>query len=288
MVKGKRLGRGLNALLADEPTDKNGVQDVSLGQIVPNPYQPRRSFPDDALAELAASIRAHGVVQPIILRPQAHGTYSLIAGERRFRAAQLAGLTSIPALVRDYDDRSAEEVALVENLQREDLNPVEEGEALAHLMEAYGYTQEQVAGIIGKSRPYVANLLRLRALPADILALLARGELTIGQVRPLLALSSEKEQQELARRIARDNLSARQAEDLVRGRTGRREAKPRPADPAAAYFHKMEEELKLALGTGVRIRNGKGKNSLRGAITIEYNGEKEFQRIIAFLKNEEI
>ena len=287
MVKGKRLGRGLNALLSDDAPKKDRAEDIAIDRIAANPHQPRREFNEEALAELAASIKAHGLVQPIIVRPAEGGTYSLIAGERRLRAARMAGLTTISALVRDYDEKGAEEAALVENLQREDLNPVEEGEALAHLMETYGYTQEQVAGIIGKSRPYVANLLRLRALPADILSLLAAGRLTIGQVRPLLALSSEKEQTELARRIERDNLSSRQAEELVRGQTQRKETKSKPADPAAAYFRNIEEELKLALGTGVRIKNGKGKNSLRGAITIEYASEKEFHRIIAFLKNEE-
>lgn len=286
MSKEKRLGRGLSALLGEESRKREVPEEIRIDRIVPNPHQPRRNFDEEALAELAASIRTHGVVQPVIVRREADG-YTLIAGERRLRASKLAGLTTVPAIVRDYNEEAAAEVALVENLQREDLNPVEEGRAYRRLMETYGYTQEKLAGIVGKSRPYVANLLRILALPEEVLARLEEGKLTMGQVRPLLALASEEEQTALARRIEKENLSSRQAEELVRGKKEKRAPKEKAEDPAASYFRKIENELKLSLGTGVHIRNGKGKNRLRGAIAIEYTGEEEFQRIVAFLKNEE-
>lgn len=286
MSKEKRLGRGLSALLGEESRKREAPEEIRIDRIVPNPHQPRRNFDEEALAELAASIRTHGVVQPVIVRREADG-YTLIAGERRLRASKLAGLTTVPAIVRDYNEEAAAEVALVENLQREDLNPVEEGRAYRCLMETYGYTQEKLAGIVGKSRPYVANLLRILALPEEVLARLEEGKLTMGQVRPLLALASEEEQTALARRIEKENLSSRQAEELVRGKKEKRVPKEKAEDPAASYFRKIENELKLSLGTGVHIRNGKGKNRLRGAIAIEYTGEEEFQRIVAFLKNEE-
>lgn len=286
MSKEKRLGRGLSALLGEESRKREAPEEIRMDRIVPNPHQPRRNFDEEALAELAVSIRTHGVVQPVIVRREADG-YTLIAGERRLRASKLAGLTTVPAIVRDYNEEAAAEVALVENLQREDLNPVEEGRAYRRLMETYGYTQEKLAGIVGKSRPYVANLLRILALPEEVLARLEEGKLTMGQVRPLLVLASEEEQTALARRIEKENLSSRQAEELVRGKKEKRAPKEKAEDPAASYFRKIENELKLSLGTGVHIRNGKGKNRLRGAIAIEYTGEEEFQRIVAFLKNEE-
>ena len=286
MSKEKRLGRGLSALLGEESRKREAPEEIRIDRIVPNPHQPRRNFDEESLAGLAASIRTHGVVQPVIVRREADG-YTLIAGERRLRASKLAGLATVPAIVRDYNEEAAAEVALVENLQREDLNPVEEGRAYRRLMETYGYTQEKLAGIVGKSRPYVANLLRILALPEEVLARLEEGKLTMGQVRPLLALASEEEQTALARRIEKENLSSRQAEELVRGKKEKRAPKEKAEDPAASYFRKIENELKLSLGTGVHIRNGKGKNRLRGAIAIEYTGEEEFQRIVAFLKNEE-
>ena len=287
MSKGKRLGRGLGALLADEAPKREASGEVEIRRIRPNPAQPRKTFDEAALADLARSIREHGVVQPIIVRDDGEGGCVLIAGERRLRAAEMAGQDTVPVIYRDYDDRTAAEVALIENLQREDLNPMEESAAYRRLMETYGCTQNDVAEAVGKSRPYVANILRLQTLPGDIQEKLSHGTLTVGQVRPLLALASEEEQRELARRIETCNLSSRQAEELVRERKARKAPKPKADDPAASYFRKIENELKLSLGTGVHIKNGKGKNRLRGAITIEYAGEEEFQRLIAFLKNEE-
>lgn len=285
MSKGRKLGRGLGALLSDGPAEQEREAPVSA--IVPNPGQPRRVFGEEALSELADSIRAHGVVQPLIVRELAKGKYELIAGERRLRAAKLAGLDRVPVLVKDYDEEQSAEIALIENLQREDLNPAEEGEAYRSLMKKYGYTQERLAEAVGKSRPYVANMLRLAGLPKEVLEKLASGALTVGQVRPLLGLASQEEQTALARRIEKENLSARQAEALAAAAKARKKAPSRKRDPAEAYFKKIENDLKLSLGMGVRIKNGKGKNGCRGSVVIDYGSEEEFQRLVDFLKNGE-
>ena len=287
-VKRSPLGRGLNALLTKKEENKDAAVEINVELIDPNPNQPRRNFPEDALKELAGSIRAHGVVQPVILRKGTEGRYFLIAGERRLRASKLAGKTVIPALIRDYSDQTAAEIALIENLQRENLNPVEEGQAYKNLLKKYGYTQEQLADIVGKSRPYVANMLRIITLPPNVLKPLSEGRMTVGQVRPLLGLMNGVDQEALARRIEAENLSARQVEELVRRQKAKKpKNNAKKEDHAAAYFRKIESELKLSLGTRVNIKNGKGKDERRGVISIEYANEEEFQRLIAFLKNEE-
>lgn len=290
MSKGKQkaLGRGLSVLLPKSENERGSVAEIALDRIDPNPEQPRRTFSEDALKELADSIRVHGVVQPVIVKRSSGDRYSLIAGERRLRAAKLAGLGKIPCLVREYTEKTAAEIALIENLQREDLNPVEEGRAYRGLLKKYGYTQEELADIVGKSRPYVTNMLRIVTLPDVVLQPLSEGKITIGQVRPLLGLMEGVDQIELARRIEKENLSSRQVEDMVRRIKGKKPAaSQRKEDKAAAYFGKIESDLKLSLGMRVTIKNGKGKNGQRGVISIAYNNEEEFQRVIAFLKKEE-
>ncbi len=286
MSKGRKLGRGLSALFGEEAAERP-AEEVSVERILPNPNQPRRHFQEEALQELAESIRVHGVVQPLIVRKRDDGSYDLIAGERRLRAAKLAGRATVPILVRDYSDQTVAEIALVENLQREDLNPIEEGNAFKSLIKTYGYTQEKVAEIVGKSRPYVANMLRIITLPQVIQKPLTEGRLTVGQVRPLLSLMNGVDMEELAKRIMSDNLSAREVEDIVRAKTGKTKKAAKPKKPAYAHFVSLENELKLSLGTSVHIKNGKGKNVHKGSISISFENEKEFQRIIAFLKNEE-
>ena len=287
-MKQKALGRGLSALLPKNENTAGSALEISLDRIDPNPNQPRRSFPEEALQELAGSIRVHGVVQPVIVRKGAEGRYFLIAGERRLRAARLAGLVRIPCLVRDYTDKTAAEIALIENLQREDLNPVEEGRAYKHLLKTYGYTQDELANIVGKSRPYVTNMLRIVTLPPVVLTPLSEGKITVGQVRPLLGLMEGVDQIELARRIEKENLSARQVEEMVRQKKGKKpKTAQRKDDKAAAHFEKIESELKLSLGVRVDIKNGKGKNAQRGFIALEYRNEEEFQRLVAVLKHEE-
>ena len=187
----KKLGRGLGELLGDALDDTGRVMEIAVRDISPNPWQPRRDFPKESLTALAESIKENGLIQPVVVRQKKNGTYELAAGERRWRAAKLAGLISIPAVTQDYDDRSMAEMALVENLQREDLNPVDEGLAYQKLMDDYGLTQEDISRKVGKSRPYVANMVRLLALPEEVKDFLSKGQLTAGQARPLLGLGRD-------------------------------------------------------------------------------------------------
>lgn len=285
MSKEKKLGRGLGALFG-ETAETGKPEEIAVESISPNPHQPRRTFDEDALAELALSVKQHGVVQPVIIRKMGGGAYSLIAGERRLRAAKLAGLLTIPAIIREYSDSEAAEIALIENLQREDLDPVEEGRAYKNLIEEFGYTQEKTAEIVGKSRPHIANMMRLLTLPEYILDELSKGNLTPGQVRPLLTLFSDEEKVRLARRIETEGLTARAVETIVKGKE-----KPRGRciglRAGEAHLVKIEDELRLSLGTRVYIKAGKGRNVHKGSISISYGSEEEFQRIIAFLKNED-
>ena len=277
----KKLGRGLGELLGDALDDTGRVMDISIDEISPNPWQPRRDFDEESLNALALSIRGNGLIQPVVVRKKKDGTYELAAGERRWRAAKLAGLETIPAVTQDYDDRSMAEMALVENLQREDLNPVDEGLAYQKLMDDYGLTQEDISRKVGKSRPYVANMVRLLALPEEVKDFLSKGQLTAGQARPLLGLGSDAEKVQLARRIVKEGLSARRVEEIIRQG---RESKPKDNPPPAETFMKaVEEKLGLSVGSKVRIRIGKGKNAHKGTISISFSNDEEFQRIADIL-----
>ena len=205
MSKTRKLGKGLEALFGESSRDKEAEM-ISVSVIVPNEWQPRREFEEKALQGLADSIKEHGVVQPVIVRPK-DGTFELIAGERRLRAAQLAGLSEIPALVRDYTDQETAEIALIENLQREDLNPLEEGLAYKRMIGEYRFTQEKMAELVGKSRSYVTNMIRLLDLCDEVKNMVIERKITAGQARPLLGLSNAAEQIALARRIVEEDLS---------------------------------------------------------------------------------
>ena len=277
----KKLGRGLGELLGDALDDTGRVMEIAVRDISPNPWQPRRDFPKESLTALAESIKENGLIQPVVVRQKKNGTYELAAGERRWRAAKLAGLETIPAVTQDYDDRSMAEMALVENLQREDLNPVDEGLAYQKLMDDYGLTQEDISRKVGKSRPYVANMVRLLALPEEVKDFLSKGQLTAGQARPLLGLGSDAEKVQLARRIVKEGLSARRVEEIIRQG---RESKPKDNPPPAETFMKaVEEKLGLSVGSKVRIRIGKGKNAHNGTISISFSNDEEFQRIADIL-----
>lgn len=277
----KKLGRGLGELLGDALDDTGRVMEIAVRDISPNPWQPRRDFPKESLTALAESIKENGLIQPVVVRQKKSGTYELAAGERRWRAAKLAGLETIPAVTQDYDDRSMAEMALVENLQREDLNPVDEGLAYQKLMDDYGLTQEDISKKVGKSRPYVANMVRLLALPEEVKDFLSKGQLTAGQARPLLGLGSDAEKVQLARRIVKEGLSARRVEEIIRQG---RESKPKDNPPPAETFMKaVEEKLGLSVGSKVRIRIGKGKNAHKGTISISFSNDEEFQRIADIL-----
>lgn len=276
----KKLGRGLGELLGDALDDTGRVMDISIDEISPNPWQPRRDFDEESLNALASSIRENGLIQPVVVRKKKDGTYELAAGERRWRAAKVAGLTVIPAISKEYDDRSMAEMALVENLQRKDLNPVDEGMAYRKLMDEYGLTQENISKKVGKSRPYVANMVRLLDLPEEVKDFLSKGQLTAGQARPLLGLESDAEKVQLARRIVKEGLSARKVEDIIREG---KEPKKKEDPPAAAFMKAVEEKLGLSVGSKVRIRIGKGKNAHKGTISISFSNDEEFQRIADIL-----
>jgi ParB family chromosome partitioning protein len=268
----RQLGRGLSALMGDSAAataaaPRGGVRMVPIGQIKPGAFQPRRFFDEGELADLVNSIKAQGVLQPILLRrdPANANGYELIAGERRWRAAQLARLHEIPALVKDLSDREALEVALVENLQRQDLTPLEEAQAYRRLMDEFSHTQEKLAAQVGKSRPHVANTLRLLDLPVELRDLLQQGSLSAGHARALLTAADPLA---LARRIMVDGLTVRQAEALAaRHRARKQEGKParRGGD---SDTRALEKRLSEELGLKVEIRHEPGKES--GVMTIRY------------------
>jgi len=274
----KALGRGLNALLQTVESTTSGLEQVRLDLIDPNPSQPRRDFPEDSLAELADSIRASGIVQPILLRRSApaEGRYQLVVGERRWRAARMARLETVPAMIRELTDQDALELALTENLLRQDLNPLEVARAYQALQETYHLSHEEVAERLGINRSSVTNTLRLLRLPAAVQEMLSKDAITYGHARALLGLDSEAAQVQLASRIARQGLSVRAVENLVASRGAKPEAqkagsKP-PIDPnvrAAAL------ELERTLGTRVKIL-GDGR---RGRIEISYFSAQDLNRI---------
>jgi len=274
LTKRPALGRGLSALIPEGPAPATEPPaEVDLDRIVPNRFQPRMDFDDAALGELAASIEANGVIQPILVRR--HGDhFEIVAGERRWRAAQRAGLLRVPVIVRDVPDEKLLEVALVENVQREDLNPIDEALAYRRLADEFHLRQEDIATAVGKDRSSVANSLRLLRLPERVRALVAGGQLSMGHARAVLGLDDPASQTRVALEVTRRDLSVRETEALVRRLAGRG---PSAATPPATDVHtrQAEERLRLALGTRVRIhRKGKG-----GRIEIDFVSEDELQRL---------
>ncbi|HVR71056.1 MAG TPA: ParB/RepB/Spo0J family partition protein [Vicinamibacteria bacterium] len=272
-MKRKVLGKGLSALLPD-PDPAPAAGEVPIESLEPNPYQPRTGIEPQALAGLAQSIRESGIVQPILVRPHGRG-YQIIAGERRWRAARQAGLDRVPVSVRDVPDDQLLELALVENIQRAELSPVEEAQAYHRLQEEFGLTQEQVALKVGKDRSTVANTMRLLRLPAEIRALMDGGQLDAGHARALLALDDGQGRLELAREAARRSLSVREVERRV----ALLRAPPRAAPRRDPNTRAAEEKLRAALGTRVRIsRRGRG-----GVVRIAFGSESELQRLFEVL-----
>lgn len=288
---GKGLGKGLGALLpsmdAEEAVaNKKGVEEIPIGEIKPNSKQPRRVFDDEKLSELAASIKEHGVVQPIVVRKVADA-YEIVAGERRWRACQLLGLKTIPAVVKEYTDEEVTEIALIENIQRENLNPVEEAHAYKQLIEKFNFTQEKVATKLGKSRPYIANILRILNLPAKVLQMVQEGTLSLGHGRTLLGLPTAQQQEEVAEKIVQLGLSVRQTEELVKKLTEKpaEEVAPQKNQPKAdPVYRQIEDRLRTVLGTKVKI-SPKGS---KGKIEIEYYGEEDLNRILEMVVGPEI
>lgn len=291
-----RLGKGLGALLGEYLGDEapsGEVRRVPLRAIVPNPLQPRREFPEEELAELAGSIRENGLLQPLVVRPApgAEGRFELVAGERRLRAIRSLQWEDVAAVVREVSDETLLVLALVENLQREALNPLEEAEGYRTLAESFDLTQEEIARSVGKDRSTVANMLRLLGLPPSVRKLLESGELSMGHARALLGVDDAVKAGELARRAASEGWSVREVERRVRGRKERKTgapggdsskgSSPGPSDPVV---RRLQEELRATLGTRVRVRGGR---TGRGTIEIPFGGSEEFERLFALITGRE-
>ena len=289
----KGLGKGLDALFVsdfnapeNESSSPSGTESTNLIKITdidPNKNQPRKLFFDDSLEELAESIRIHGILQPLAVRRSEGGRYLIIAGERRFRAAKRAGLTEVPAVIVDADDRAVAELALIENLQREDLNPVEEAEGFKALIDEFELTQEEAAERLGKSRSSLANAMRLLSLSSDALALLREGRIERGHAKVILGLSDKDKQTEAANIVAERNLNVRQTEELVRRMNKSTLSAPEEVSdiPVVDYIAALERDLTKSLGRKVKLTHGKK----RGKIELEYYGNDDLDRLIAALNH---
>lgn len=276
MAKG--LGKGINALFPGETINEvDKVNQISISKIGANPYQPRKIFDQAALEELAESIKEHGILQPIVVRKLGE-KFELVVGERRFRAAKLIKLKEVPAIVKELTDQQMMELAILENLQREDLTPIEEAEAYQKLMEALNLTQEQLAFRLGKSRPHIANHVRLLALPANVRKLISDKELSMGHGRTLLGLRSKKLIPETAEKVVKENLNVRQLENLVQrlNEDVPRETIEKKKD---IFIEEKQSELRDRFGTNVQIK----KNKNKGKIEIEFFSEDDLERILELL-----
>lgn len=272
------LGKGLEALFTENGTD-SGEMELRLSEIEPNRTQPRKEFDEAALQDLADSIAKHGVLQPILVRPMPTGGYQIVAGERRWRASRLAGLDKVPVVVRDMPDSEAMEIALIENLQREDLNPMEEAEGYRVLMEQFSMTQDEVASRLGKSRPFIANAVRLLGLPVPIQEEVRAGNLSAGHARTLLAFADPAEQKKAAR-LALDGATVRQLERMAK--TGKADLPKPRAKARDVYFDEVELALSQALGSKVRVIQGNKKHLLE----IEFYSKEELSRLANRLAGE--
>jgi ParB family chromosome partitioning protein len=279
MINKRGLGKGLGALIPEsEEKLQNSVIELKITEVEPNDKQPRKAFDDQALTDLAESIKEHGVVQPIIVR-KIGNAYQIIAGERRWRASRLAGKKTIPAIVKECSNLEVMELALIENLQREDLNSIEEALAYKSLIEEYNMTQEEIAKRIGKSRPAIANSLRLLQLPDEIKEMIAAGKITQGHARALLAIESERKQLDIAEKIISQQLNVRQIEKMAKEAKGAKKEE-KTVDSYQLEIKELEEKLKALLGTKVTILHKKDK----GKIEIEYYSNEELDRILDLLE----
>ncbi len=275
------LGRGLDAIFKEnENDDSNGAVTLDISEIEPNRSQPRKEFDEKALSELAESISKHGLLQPLLVRPIALGGYQIVAGERRYRACRMAGLKEIPVIIREMNDTETMELALIENLQREDLTPLEEAEGYSVLMREHGFTQDEVAQSVGKSRPAVANALRLLNLPESVAQYLKDGSISAGHARALLSLGDEDKMLELCELIVQKSLSVRQVEKLCK-------AKPQPkseekSEKKPTFYSMVELALNESLGRKISV--SKNKNKKGGTLTIEFYSDEELTELSNKLK----
>lgn len=285
MASERGLGKGLGALLGDTSlqSQENGSVHLPIAQVEPGLNQPRKQFDENALQDLADSIREHGIIQPLTVRRLSSGYYQIIAGERRWRAAKLAGLTEVPAVIIEADDRKVMELGLIENLQREDLNPMEEADGYLVLKEEYGMTQEEIAQRMGKSRPAIANALRLTALPVLLREMVVDGDLSAGHARALLSLPRVDLQEKAAQQVISQELTVRQTETLVKKMQDEEKAekKPKPADEHRIYFEEIEKNLSARLGRKVSIAAGRKK----GRIELEYYDLDDLEALLALLES---
>ena len=267
MAKKGGLGKGLDAIFYDNAReDDAGAVELSINDLEPNRTQPRQSFDDGAMTELADSIAQHGVLQPILVRPLLSGGYQIVAGERRWRASRMAGLTTVPAVIRDLTDSEVMQLALIENLQREDLKPLEEANGYKMLMDNFEFTQEEIAKTVGKSRPAITNALRLLNLPEDMQNMLERGEMTAGHARTLLSFKNEDQMKAAARRVTMEGISVRELEKMAKRRI--------------RYYDEAELALRDVLNRVVHISGTKKK----AALTIEFYGEEDLKNLLYDLK----
>lgn len=284
-VKKSGLGRGFDAIFAD-----NSVEDISSGvstvkvkllDIEPNRDQPRKQFDEEALTELSNSIAQHGVLQPLLVRPMPDGGYQLVAGERRWRASRMAGLTEVPVVIRDLTDSQVAELALVENLQRENLNPIEEANGYKELSDKFGYTQEKIAEIVGKSRPSIANALRLLNLPESVQEMVSSGSLSMGHARAILSLEDDKMKIDLAKLVVQNDLSVRETEKIARNmvKEAPRGKKAKKRNP---FYDEAELALSEVLGRSVKIT----KSSKKGALEIEFFDDADLKKLLKIFDNE--
>ncbi len=269
----KKLGKGLGSLLGVESIteitekSKNELMDIDMAMVVPTEAQPRQSFKEDTIKELAESIEKNGLLQPIVVRPMENGKYQIIAGERRYRAFKKLGRKVIPAIVRDYEDEEVDKLQLVENVQREDLNPYDEAIAYLKLKEKYGLKQEDIAKAVGKSRPYISNMTRLLSLEDEILEMLKNGEITVSHAKLILSLDTKEERLKLAHKIKDAGLTVRHTEERTR--------KPKKAKPEDIYIKDIRERLEDFLSTKVLIKHTKRG----GSITIDYYTDDDLTRL---------
>lgn len=277
MAKAKKggLGKGVDALFFDNAVEENAVK-LSVDEIEPNRDQPRKTFDEAALSELSDSIRAHGVIQPLLVRPMADGSYRLVAGERRYRAARMAGLTEVPVTIREMSDEEESIFALIENLQREDLNAIEEAEGLKRLIDSFGLTQEEAAARVGKSRTAVTNSLRLLNLPEEITALVKDGKVSMGHARALLSVGDAAELSRIAELIVKNGISVRETERLCK-RAGKAEKAPaKRTKTRDRFYDEVELALSEAMGRKVKVYTEKGG---KGTLEIEFFGTEDLKKL---------
>lgn len=276
------LGKGLNAIfIENDSEDNNSSITLRISEIEPNRSQPRKDFDEKALSELAESISQHGLLQPLLVRPLTLGGYQIVAGERRYRACRMAGINEVPVIIRELSDSEAMELALIENLQREDLSPLEEASGYKALMDDFGFTQEEVAESVGKSRPAVANSLRLLKLPESIVAFLKDGRISAGHARALLSLENEEQMLTIAQEIVLKDLSVRQTEKLCKA-VQKEPKQEEPPEKKPSFYSMVELALNEALGRKITVTKSKGKDG--GVLQIEFYSDDELTELSNKLK----